>query len=211
MPGDGSPPLTPTGGTARDWLTRELAKPAYADQRTLLQRLWDWAMDRLQDLLNGVGSALPVYVLIPLLLVIFGLAIFALTRLRGGDSTDAGPERDGVLTDIDLTADQLRRRAAQAASDGAHSASFVDYFRAVARRAEERALLIPQPGRTAHEVGAELAPYFPAQAAGLRAAATHFDEIRYGGATATSADVEQVRSLDQAVDHARPLHAQVTA
>nr|WP_246336553.1 DUF4129 domain-containing protein [Flexivirga oryzae] len=168
-------------------------------------------MDRLQDLVHGVGSALPVYVLIPLLVVVVGLVILALTRLRGSRSAGAPTEHDGVLTDVDLTADQLRRRAAQAAADGAPSAAFVDFFRAVARRAEERALLVPQPGRTAHEVGAELAPYFPAQADGLRAAASHFDAIRYGGVNATSQDVEQIRSLDQAVEHARPLHPQATA
>lgn len=210
MPGDGSPPLTPSGGTAHDWLSRELAKPAYADQRNLLQRLWDWAMDRLQDLVNGVGSALPLFVLIPLLLVIAGLVIFALTRLRSSRSVRATPKDDGVLADVELTADQLRRRATEAESDAAHSAAFIDFFRAIARRAEERALLIPQPGRTAHEVGAELAPYFPAQADGLRTAAIHFDSVRYGDASATAHEVEQIRSLDQAVEHARPMHAQHT-
>lgn len=211
MPSDGSPPLAPSGDVAHGWLTRELAKPAYADQRSLLQRLWDWAMDRLQDLLDGVGSALPLYVLIPLLLVIAGLVVFGLTRLRGNRSAKPTEQHRGVLTDVTLTADQLRHRAARSAADGAHSAAFVDYFRALARRAEERALLISQPGRTAHEVGAELAPFFPGQVDGLHAAATHFDLVRYGGVDATPDDVERIRSLDQAVEQARPQHPQVLA
>lgn len=208
MPDDGSAPLTPSGRTAHDWLSRELAKPAYADQRSLLQRLWDWAMDRLQDLVSGVGSALPLVVLIPLLLVIAAVVVFALTRLRGSHSARATPKRDGVLADIELTAEQLRHRAAQEESGGAHSAAFIDFFRALARRAEERALLTPQAGRTAHEVSAELGPYFPAQADELRSAAIHFDRVRYGGASATADDTQRMRLLDNAVEHARPMHAQ---
>lgn len=206
MPGDGSPPLTPDSSTARSWLTRELAKPAYADQRSLLQRLWDWAMDQLDDLVKGLGAALPLYVLIPLLLVLVVLVVVALTRLRTRGATTRADTPDGVLTDIALTAEQLRRRATESENNGAHSAAFVDLFRAIARRAEERALLVPQPGRTAHEVGAELAPYFPSYGDALRDAAAHFDAIRYGGAVAGPGDVEQIRSLDREVENARPEH-----
>lgn len=206
MAGDGAP-LTPSGSTARGWLQRELAEPAYADQRSLLQRLWDWAMERLNDLLNGLGNALPVYVLIPLLLALAGLVVFAMTRLRGRGPAKTGRDREGVLADVELTADQLRRRATRSAAEGALSSAFVDFFRSVARRGEERALLVPQPGRTAHEVAEELAAYFPAQAGGLRTAAIHFDGIRYGGVDATPADVDRIRALDHDVEHARPQHA----
>lgn len=211
---DGGPPLNPNGGTAHAWLQRELAKPAYADQRSWLQRLWDWATDRLNDLLQGVGGALPLYVLIPLLVVIMGIVVFALTRLRGRSARKRDTPVEGVLADVDLTAQQLRGRAGRSAAEGAHSAAFVDYFRALTRRAEERALLLPQPGRTAHEVGTEIGPYFPTQITAIRSAATFFDQVRYGGTDATADDVSRIDALDRELESTRPQHpapAQVTA
>ena len=201
------PPLDPSGGTARAWLKRELAKPAYADQRSWLQRLWDWATDRLNDLLQGVGGALPLYVLIPLLVVIVGIVVFALSRIRGSSARKRESPDNGVLADVDLSTEQLRDRASRSAAAGAHSAAFVDYFRALARRAEERALLLPQPGRTAHEVGAELGPYFPTQAVTIRSAATFFDQVRYGGADASADDVGRIDALDRELANTRPHHA----
>ncbi|GAB3499633.1 DUF4129 domain-containing protein [Flexivirga lutea] len=209
MPGDGSSPLSPDGGTARGWLQRELAKPAYADQRSWVQRLWDWAMDRLHDLLNGLGSALPLYVLIPLLLVLVAIVVFGMSRLGRRSHVPAPGADGGVLTGVDLSAAELRDRARRSAADGAHAAAFVDYFRALTRRGEERALLLAQPGRTAHEVGAELTPYFPARSDGIRAAAAFFDRVRYGGAGATADDVERIRTLDRELDQTRPQHAAV--
>lgn len=204
---DGATPLDPSGGTAHGWLKRELAKPAYADQRSWLQRLWDWAKDRLDDLLQGVGGALPLYVLIPLLVVIVGIVVFALFRLGRRSSRKHDGPADGVLADVDLTAAQLRERAGRSTAEGAQSAAFIDYFRALTRRAEERALLLPQPGRTAHEVGAELGPYFPAQMATIRSAATFFDQVRYGGADAATDDVARIAALDRELDTTRPQHA----
>lgn len=206
MPGDGSQPLSPDGSTAHAWLQRELAKPAYADQRSWIQRVWDWATDRLHDLLNGIGSALPLYVLIPLLLVLLAAVIYGVSRLGGRTGRTRDKPTDGVLRDIDLTAAQLRARAGAAAADGAHSAAFVDYFRALTRRAEERALLLAQPGRTAHEVGTELAPYFPSHGDEIRSAATFFDRVRYGGSDATADDVDRIRTLDRELDGTRPHH-----
>lgn len=206
MRGDGASPLDPSGGTAHDWLQRELAKPAYADQRSWLQRLWDWATDKLGDLLNGVGGALPLFVLIPLLLAVIAIVVFGLSRLgrRGAPATTGSEE--GVLADVDLSADQLRSRAGQATDEGAFSAAFIDYFRALTRRAEERALLLPQPGRTAHEVGVELAPFFVAHERGILSAATFFDQVRYGGVDATAADVDRIRALDRELEGTRPQH-----
>jgi len=203
---EGAPPLDPGGGTAHAWLQRELAKPAYADQRSWLQRLWDWATDRLNDLLQGVGSALPLYVLIPLLIVIIGIVVFALSRLRRGSVGKHRTGAAGVLTDVELTAQQLRDRASRSAAGGDHSAAFVDYFRAITRRAEERGLLLPLPGRTAHEVGTELGPYFPTQTAAIRSAATFFDQVRYGGTAASADDSYRIDALDRELDSTRPQH-----
>lgn len=205
MRADGAP-LDPDGATAHDWLQRELAKPAYADQRTLVQRLWDWAIDRFNDVLHGVGGALPIFVLIPLLLALAAVVAFALTRFRAREHSMNASRAQGVLADVDLSAAQLRARAVRLAGDGAHSAAFLDFFRSITRRAEERTLLVLQPGRTAHEVGDELAPFFPAQGAAVRSAASLFDRVRYGGGSATSADVERVRALDHDLEHSRPQH-----
>lgn len=204
---DGASPLDPSGRTAHDWLQRELAKPAYADQRSWLQRLWDWATDRLNDLLHGVSGALPLAVLIPLLLAVVAIVVLGLTRLRSTGRRTGDSSGEGVLAGVELSAQSLRRRAGEAAGTGAYSAAFVDYFRALARQAEERALIIPQAGRTAHEVASELAPIFPVQCDGILSAATFFDRVRYGGAAATSADVARISALEQDIAHTRPHHA----
>nr|WP_279672580.1 DUF4129 domain-containing protein [Flexivirga meconopsidis] len=171
-----------------------------------MQRLWDWATGKLDELLNGIGDALPLWVLLPALLVLVAVIIYALAHLRRRDRPGRATAAAGVLADTTLTAEQLRRRANHALSQGDSRSAVLDLFRAIARSAEERALVVPRPGRTAHEVGLELAPFFPGHHDALLASANLFDRVRYGGATATADDVAHVRSLDDELTRARPQH-----
>nr|WP_246242534.1 DUF4129 domain-containing protein [Flexivirga aerilata] len=144
--------------------------------------------------------------LLPALLLLAGVVTVALTQLRRRGRTKRAVEQAGVLADTTLTADQLRRRAEQAQSEGDLRSATLDLFRAIARAAEERALIVPRPGRTAHEVGAELSTFFPSQRDELRSAANLFDRVRYGGATATDDDATRMRALDAALTRTRPQH-----
>ena len=64
-------------------------------------------------------------------------------------------------------------------------------MRAIVRSLEERALLDPRPGRTADEAAAEAGRALPAHADRLRAAARDFDDVTYGGRTATGTGVHR--------------------
>ena len=205
------PPLSPSGQEARSALRRELAKAEYADRRNLVQRLWDWLQDRLNDLVAGAGGVLPVQVLVPLLLVLVLGVVIALSRLRRRHGTQARSDPTGVLHQVDLSAAQLRARAVQHQDRGEHAAAAVDAFRAIARGAEERALLLPRPGRTAHEVSVELTDFFPTAQQQLAQAAGIFDVVRYGAGTCSGPQVEQILALEDRLRSTQPRHATTVA
>ena len=70
-------------------------------------------------------------------------------------------------------------------------------LRAIARELEHRGVLDPRPGRTADELCGEAGLRLPVLAGDLRAATSIFDEVWYGGRTATADDEAQLRALDE--------------
>lgn len=177
-------------------LTDELGRLAYADQRSPLQRALDWIDDQLQS--AGAGSGGPLgRLLLALgavaLVVVIGIV---LSRLRRTGTVRANGGRD-VLMEQDLTAADYRARAAAHEDQGRFDEAVLDWFRAIAARADERVLLGQGPARTAHEIGAALAPRFPAKSTEIRGAADLFDAVLYGSRTVEPADSARVRQLDQ--------------
>lgn len=198
-------PVNPGPAHARDLLRHELAKPVYADHRSLVQRIFDWATEHLHSLLTGVGGTLPAYVLVSVLLILVAVVLYAATRLRRRRTRPAETSAMGVLHGIDLSAEQLRQRATDAETRGDHAGAAVDFFRALARQGEERALLPPSPARTAHETGIRMAEFFPPQSTELSWAADIFDRVRYGHWSAGAHDVARLRDLDQQIGRERPV------
>jgi hypothetical protein len=80
----------------------------------------------------------------------------------------------------------------------------VERFRTVTRELEERAVLVPQPGRTADEVASDAGAWLPGLAQQLRAGATLFDDVRYGDRPAEPGAAAALRELDNAVRRAKP-------
>lgn len=200
------PPLDPGGDEARSWLAHELASPAYADDRSLLQRLLDW----LQQHLSGVdgqfaapGWALPV-VLVGLALVVVAILLVAVRRSPTVSRT--GPA-GGVLDGPRLSADDYRARAESALARGEVDAATADAFRAVVAASAERTLLDDVPGRTAHEIGAALAAVFPDEAGEVTGAADLFDRVVYGRAAVVPDDARSVLGLDTRLRATRPVLA----
>ncbi|TWE12053.1 DUF4129 domain-containing protein [Rudaeicoccus suwonensis] len=198
-------PVNPGPTQARDLLRQELAKPVYADDRSLTQRIWDWATEHLHTLLTGVGETLPAYVLAPALLILVAVVVYAATRLRRRRARPAATPAVGVLHEVDLTAEQLRQRAADAEALGDHAGAAVDFFRALARQGEERALLPPSPARTAHETGVRMTEFFPQRSSELSWAADVFDRVRYGHRSVDAHDVARLRDLDEQIRRERPV------
>ena len=199
--------LDPSRELAQDWARRELSDPAYAQARPgWVERLAQWIIDRLRELQvpDGLtpGRSLGT-VLLVLLVVLVAAVVLRRTGLarRGARAATAGAVLDGER----LTAAEHRRRADKAATEGRFDIAVRERFRAVARSLEERAVLQERPGRTADEIAVEAGRAMPVTAGSLRSAAEVFDDVWYGGRTATAAHDAQLRELDRAVTAARPV------
>ena len=87
-------------------------------------------------------------------------------------------------TGRELSADEHRQLAEQAAAEGRWADAVRERLRAVVRELEARGVLEARPGRTAGEVARDAGSVVPSIAADLHRATTVFDEVWYGGRTA---------------------------
>lgn len=197
-------PLVPDPDAARAAAAAELSKPAYrAQEPSLLQRGAQWVWYKISNLLDhasgpGPGTGWAIGILLALL----ALAVVVVwMRL--------GPREARLQTDADLFAETERTAAEHdAAADAALAAgdletAVVERFRALVRGCEERGLLVPRPGRTADEAASELAAQLPDAAAAVRAAATAFGEVRYGGRTPSLLQYEAIAAAARTTRTAR--------
>ena len=195
-------PVTPDAPTARELLQDELTNPIYHQGPSLLERFLTW----LQELFSG-ASALGLsggWVALVLVAAIVLLAV--VTLYVSGPVRRTRRERHAPILDADdsRSADDLLAAADRAASLGDLTAATLDTFRALARRSEERAILDPAPGRTAHEAALTIGARLPRLGPDLASAATVFDAIYYGKRPANAASFEQMRALDAAAAATRP-------
>lgn len=187
---------------AREELSKEIYREA---EPSWLDRLINRFFEELAELLAKAGDAAPggsvglaVIVLLVLIAVVaIRLKVGPLARTAAGDtSLFAGRPRSSR---------DYRAAADAHASAGEWAAAVRERMRAIIRSLEERDVLDPRPGRTADEGAREAGAVLPACAAQLRAAARAFDDIWYGGRTATAAADAQLREIDQLVQAARPV------
>ncbi|WP_084073994.1 DUF4129 domain-containing protein [Demequina sp. NBRC 110052] len=199
-----APPVEPGADEARRWAEDELSKADYAAGASLMDRIAQALTDFLADLLSGEGSGS----LEPLGYV---LALLAVIAVLGGAFAIARPllaarrrERSDVMEDETRSATELDAAARTAAAAERWHDAVVDGFRAIVRSAEERALIDPRPGRTAHEAAWDAGVAVPDAARALHAASRTFDEVRYSDVVATRAHYETVRAASEALALARP-------
>jgi hypothetical protein len=192
---DGGP--VPRGQAAAE-ARRELSKGEYhVGDRSLLERVFDRVVEWLDRTLGYLSGHTPGRTLVMVGLLV-GLVWFALWR--------SGPvrrarRRAGAAAALDttLSAQQHRRLADEFAAAGRYAEAIRERMRAVVRELEARGVLDPQLGRTADEVAAEAGAEVPEIGPGLRAAATIFDEVWYGGRPGTAAADRTLREVDDAV------------
>lgn len=198
------PPLTPGPDEARRAAAQELAHREYQEARPgLLSRALTWLLEHLPSI-PALHGPLPSITLVAVLAALLAVIVFAV--LRAGRIRMARRTPDGdVFAGSELTAADHRAAADRHAAAGAWSEAVLERFRAVVRELEERAVLVPQPARTAGEAAGEAGRWLPALAPDLAAAARLFSEVRYGGRPADRAADESLRRLDEAVRRARPL------
>lgn len=201
-------PVTPGPDEAREWAERELADPVYdAAEPTFIDRIAQAIGDFLSQLLNAPvsGAWSPLLGLIVLLviagLVVGGLLIWGRPRLAHRVGTSSS-----VLFGDDETrsAKELRASAEAHAAAGRWDEAVAERYRALARGLEERDVLDALPGTTARALATRAAEYFPAQAAGLHAGASAFDDVRYLRRHGTAQMYAGVSATDDEIARARP-------
>ncbi len=203
----GAVPVEPSREEARRWAVEELARKEYAAQRPgILQQLLDWVMEWLGKLTGTAatgqnGSLFAILAGVVLVLVVVAVLVAGRTVARARQAAEPA-----VFDSEGGTSRTHRDAADDAAARGDWRTAVVERFRAVVRELEERAVLAPQPGRTADEAAAEASRWLPALASGLGRAARLFDDVRYGDRPADAAGDAVLRDLHDRVRAARPAH-----
>ena len=187
-------PVEPDQGQARDWAVQELSRREYQDARPgLVERAFRWFLDALDG--ASFGGAPPTLGLVIVVALIALVVVYAIRR-SGGLHRTARLRASEVLPTTGTTAADHRAAADRHAQAQEWDQAVVEQFRAVARELEERALLNPQPGRTALEVARDGGAARPDLSAGLLTAAQAFDKVSYGHLTVGQAAYRAVRELD---------------
>lgn len=200
-----SPPIDIGREEAARAAREELSELEYQDdQPGLVSRFLYWLMDQLEALLSGlsehspgglVGLAIIAGVIVLGVLVI-RMRVGRFARRRAGRSA-------AVFAGARRTADEHRRAADEAAARGDYDTAVRERFRGIIRDLEQRTVLDERPGRTADEVAREVSALAPDVAESIRLAARLFDEVCYGGRTATVDTDARIRAADEAVHRVR--------
>ncbi|MFF3063267.1 DUF4129 domain-containing protein [Oerskovia sp. NPDC057915] len=189
-------PVVPDADTARQWLREELLDPVYVDQPSLLMRFIDWVTGLFTDV--RVLDVNPVVASLVIVGVVLAVAVVAYVVAGPVRLSRRARPSAAVFDDDERSAEDLRSAADAAASAGDWATAVVERYRAVVRSLEERVILDPRPGRTAHEAADEAALRLPALADRLTAGARLFDDVRYGKVSVGPAADQALRELDAA-------------
>lgn len=197
-------PVEPGVDEARRLAVEELSRREYAEQRPgVVEQLVSWVLDRIGQvsgtLGQGTGTLLAVVVGIVVVLVVVAVLVAGRTLRRARQVVPGA-----VFATTTGAAVDHRAAADAAAARGDWRVAVVERFRAVVRELEERAVVVPQPGRTADEAAAEASRWLPDLAPALHAGARLFDDVRYGDRPADATGDAALRGLDEAVRAARP-------
>lgn len=202
-------PVAPDAPEARRWLLDELSRPEYREaEPTAFDLAAQAVRDWLLALLSG-GDGLPgpvlalITVLAVLALVVVGLVVFGLPRLRRRRAASAPLFDDGDTRGLA----ELRRAADAAAAAGRFDLAVEERFRAIVRALVDRELVQVHPGTTAHGFAAAAAMVFPGAADRLETAAGSFDAVRYLGRSGTSEEVAELAALDAELERTSPIAA----
>ena len=189
---------------ARELAIRELANPVYDAEPPLPQRVVEWIIQRIQELISRTAGALDEGFGIAILGTVLALVIAVIVVRMGPLARRRRLRSEPLFPTAQRTAAEYRAAADAAAGDENWSAAVVERYRAIVAGLEERGFLDPRPGRTADEAAVEAGAVFPDLAAELTDASRLFDVVRYGGQAATRADDARMRRLDDDARAARP-------
>ncbi|WDV52110.1 DUF4129 domain-containing protein [Streptomyces coeruleorubidus] len=199
------PPLTTPRDPAREAARRELSKRMYhEDDPSLFQRALDAFWDWLDKLFNAASTATPGGTLGLLVIILAVVAVLAALWWRLGTPRRQPTSSATLFDDRPRSAADHRAAAEAHAAQGHWSQAVQERMRALVRALEERALLDVRPGRTADEAAAEAGRALPAHTDRLRAAARDFDDVTYGGRSATEQSYHRIAELDRDLERTKP-------
>lgn len=181
--------------TAREAAADELADPVYRQaEPSVVEEIFAWLGERLADALTAVSGSASGGLLA---LVVLGLLVFAVVRMRVGRLTRSRrADRPVFAAGRTLSAEEYRQAAEQARARGDLAGAVRERFRAIVRELNDRGVLDERSGRTVDEIAVQAAERLPGHADGLRAAAMLFDDVVYGGHRATEAGYRDLVALD---------------
>ncbi|MFD5267798.1 DUF4129 domain-containing protein [Streptomyces sp. NPDC058335] len=202
---DGEPPVTIPRDPAREAARRELSKRLYHENdpslfERALNSFWDW----LDGLFGTASTAAPGGLLGLVVIVLAVAAVGAALWWRLGTPRRQPASAAALFDDGPRSAADHRAAAEAHAAQGHWNQAVQERMRAIVCSLEERALLDTRPGRTADEAAAEAGHALPAHTGRLRSAARDFDDVTYGGRTATEQAYHRIADLDRDVDNTKP-------
>nr|WP_052310285.1 DUF4129 domain-containing protein [Streptomyces viridochromogenes] len=199
------PPLTTPRDPAREAARRELSKRMYHENDpSLIQRALDAFWDWLGKLLNAASTATPGGTLGLVVVILAVVALVAALWWRLGTPRRRPTSSATLFDDRPRSAADHRAAAEAHAAQGHWNQAVQERMRALVRALEERALLDVRPGRTADEAAAEAGRALPAHTDRLRAAARDFDDVTYGGRSATEQAYHRITELDRDLERTKP-------
>ncbi|MCX2928300.1 DUF4129 domain-containing protein [Streptomyces sp. NEAU-W12] len=210
--GDGEPPVTLPRDPAREAARRELSKQMYHENdpswfQRALDALWEWV----GKLFDAASSAAPGGTLGLIVIVVAVLAVLGALWWRLGTPRRRPTSAPVLFDDRPRSAAEHRATAEAHAAQGHWNQAVQERMRALVRALEERALLELHPGRTADEAAAEAGRALPAHTGRLHTAARNFDDVTYGGRTATEESYRRLTELDRDLERTSPRLASASA
>ncbi|MFF5258608.1 DUF4129 domain-containing protein [Actinomadura viridis] len=194
---------------AREQARRELEDPIYHRDRPswlerFLDRLGDWLRDLtdrgIDPTAHGNGGG---WVSLIVILLVLAAAIALVAWLMWGRHNTRS-RRPALLEEKPTTAREHRTAAEEYAAAGDWARAIRERLRSIARDLEERAVLTPEPGRTADELAAEAGRALPGLAGDLREGVRIFDDVWYGDRPGSAEAYATMTGLDERVRAARP-------
>ncbi|MBT2422562.1 DUF4129 domain-containing protein [Streptomyces sp. ISL-22] len=202
---DDEPPLTTPRDPAREAARRELSKRMYHEHepswfQRALDTFWDWV----EDLFSSASTVAPGGTLGLVVVVLVVLAVVGALWWRLGIPRRRPTSSAALFDDRPRSAAEHRAAAEAHAAQGHWNQAVQERMRAIVRSLEERALLDVRPGRTADEAAAEAGRSLPSHTDRLRVAARDFDDVTYGGRTATQQAYKRIAELDSDLESTKP-------
>ncbi|MEV7965212.1 DUF4129 domain-containing protein [Sphaerisporangium sp. NPDC088356] len=189
---------------ARRRAVEELVRPEY-QQESLIDRIFRTVQDFLDSLLDNAPGGVPggVFALVVVLLVVAALVLLIAWQAKRATRSRRAAA-DGLFGVRERTAGEHRAEAERLAGESRWAEAIRERLRAIARDLEHRAIVAPQPGRTADELAEAAGRELPEFAARLAVAARLFDDVTYGEAPGNAEGYQAMSGLDQDLRAARP-------